>query len=39
MRMKKLSEETEQKIMNPNPIEAIAFLNRYRLAIVFKLYL
>ena len=39
MRMKKLSEETEQKIRNPNPIEAIAFLNRYRLAIVFKLYL
>ena len=39
MRMKKLSEETDQKIMNPNPIEAIAFLNRHRLAIVFKLYL
>ena len=39
MRMKKLSEETEEKIRNPNPIEAIAFLNRYRLAIVFKLYL
>ena len=37
--MKKLSEETEQKIVNPNPIEVTTFLDRHRLAIFFKVYL
>ena len=37
--MKKLSEETEQKIVNPNPIEVITFLDCHRLAIFFKVYL
>ena len=37
--MKKLSEKTEQKIVNPNPIEVIKFLDRHCLAILFKVYL
>ena len=37
--MNKLSEETEQKIVNPNPTEVIAFFNRHGLAILFKVYL
>ena len=37
--MKKLSEETEQKIVNPNPIVVTTFLDRRRLAILFKVYL
>ena len=36
MTTKKLSEETEQKIVNPNPIVVITFLDRHRLAILFK---
>ena len=39
MTMKKVSEETGQIIVNPNPIEVIIFLDRYRLAILFKVYL
>ena len=39
MTTKKLSEEIEQKIVNPNPIEVITLLNRHRLAIIFKVYL
>ena len=39
MTTKKLSEETEQKIVNPNPIEVIIFLDPHRLAILFKVYL
>ena len=39
MTTKKLSEETEQKIVNPNPIEVIKFFDRHRLAILFKVYL
>ena len=39
MTTKKLSEETEQKIVNPNPTEVITFLDRHRLAIPFKVYL
>ena len=39
MTKKKLSEETEQKMMNPNPIEVITFLDRHRLASIFKVYL
>ena len=34
MTTKKLSEETEQKIVNPNPIEIITLLDRHRLAII-----
>ena len=34
--MKKLSEETEHKIVNPNPIEVITFLDRHHLAILFN---
>ena len=37
--MKKLSEETGQKIVNPNPVEVIIFLDRYRLAILLKVCL
>ena len=39
MTTRKLSEETRQKIVNPNPIEVITFLDHYRSAILFKLYL
>ena len=39
MTAKKLSEEKEQKTVNPNPIEVITFLDRHRLAILFKVYL
>ena len=39
MTTKKLSEETEQKIVNPNPIELITFLDHHRLAVLFKVYL
>ena len=39
MRTKILPGETEPKIVNPNPIEALTFLNRDRLAILFKVYL
>ena len=39
MTTRKLSEETRQKIVNPNPIEVITFLDHQRLAILFKLYL
>ena len=39
MTIKKLFEETGQKILNPNPIELITFLDRHRLAILFKVYL
>ena len=39
MTKKKLSEETEPKIVNPNPIEVITFLDCHRLAILFKLHL
>ena len=35
MTTKKLSEETEQKRVKPNPIEVIKFLDRHRLAILF----
>ena len=35
---KNLSDETEQKIVNPNAIELITFLDRHCLAILFKLY-
>ena len=35
---KNLSDETEQKIVNPNPIEPITFLDRHCLAILLKLY-
>ena len=34
-----LFEETEQKLVNPNPIEVITFLDCHRLAIIFKIYL
>ena len=37
MTTKNLSEETEQKIVKPNPTEVITFLNRHRLAILFKM--
>ena len=36
---KNLSEETEQKIVNCNPIEVITFLDPHRLAILLKIYL
>ena len=36
MTMKKLSEETEQKIVNPNPTVVTTFLDRHRLAILLK---
>ena len=39
MTTKKLFEETGQKIVNANPIEVIIFLDRYRLAILLKVYL
>ena len=39
MTTKKLSEETEQKIVNLDPIEVIIFLDRDRLGILFKVYL
>ena len=39
MTTEKLSEETEQKIVNSNPIEVITFLDHHRLAILFKVYL
>ena len=35
MTTKKLYEETEQKIVNPNPMDVITFLDRHRLAIPF----
>ena len=37
--MKKLSEEIQQKIVNPNPTEVTTFLDRYCLAIIFKVYM
>ena len=39
MTTKRLSEETEQKIVNPNPMDVITFLDRRRLAVLFKVYL
>ena len=39
MTTKHLSEETEQKIVNLNPIEVITFLNRHRLAILLEIHL
>ena len=39
MTTKKLSEETREEIVNPNPIEVIALLDLHRLAILFKVYL
>ena len=39
MTMKKLSEETEQKVVNPSPIVVTTFLDRHRLANLFKVYL
>ena len=39
MTTKKLSEETRQKMVYPNPIEVITFLDHHRLAILFKVYL
>ena len=39
MTTKKLSEETEQKMVNPNPMDVITFLDRRRLAVLFKVYL
>ena len=39
MKTKKLSEETEQKIVNTNLIQVISFLDRHPLAILFKVYL
>ena len=35
MTTKKLPEETEPKIANPNSIDVITFLDRLRLAILF----
>ena len=37
--MKKLSEETEQKTVNPNPIVETTFLDHHLLAILFKVFL
>ena len=34
MTTKTLSEETRQKIVNPNPIEVTTFLDHHRLAII-----
>ena len=39
MATKNLSEETEQKLVNPNPIEVTTFLNCHRLATILKIYL
>ena len=39
MTTKKLYEEIEQKIVNANPMDVITFLDRHRLAILFKIYL
>ena len=39
MTTKNLSEETQEKIVKPNPIEVITLLGRHRLAILFKIYL
>ena len=39
MTTKKTSEETEQKKVNPNPIEVITFLDCHGSAILFKVYL
>ena len=39
MRTKILSEEAEQKILNPKPIEVIIFLHHHRLAVLFKVHL
>ena len=39
MTTNKLSEETEQKIVNPNPIEVITLLDCHHLAIIFRVYL
>ena len=39
MTTKKLSDETEQKIVNPNPIVVIKLMDHHRLAILFKVYL
>ena len=39
MTTKKLYEETEQKIVNANSMDVITFLDRHRLAILFKIYL
>ena len=36
---KKLSKETEQKKVNPNPMDVITILDNHRLAILFKVYL
>ena len=37
--MKNLSEENEQKVVNTNPIVVTTFLDRHRLAILFKVCL
>ena len=34
---KNLSEEAQQKIVNPNPIEVITFLNFHCLTMIFKI--
>ena len=39
MTKNKFSEELEQKIVNPNPIEVKTFLDCHRLATFFKVYL
>ena len=39
MTTKELCEETEQKIVNLNPMDVIKFLDRHRLANLFKVYL
>ena len=39
MTTKKLCKETEQKRVNPNPMDVITILDNHRLAILFKVYL
>ena len=39
MTIKKLTEETEQDIVNPNSIVVTTFPDCHRLAILFKVYL
>ena len=39
MTKNKFSEELERKIVNPNPTEVKAFLDRHRLSTFFKVYL
>ena len=34
---KNLSEEAQQKIVNPNPMEVITFLNFHCLTMIFKI--